>query len=78
MSLQTLGQIAEASAKLVDLIYEFEGHPDLLGQAISEHLEHLDDLLIAGGYRPEPHIPTPEEIDEWIKTRVADAHRDRD
>ena len=78
MSIHSLGKIAEASAKLVDLIYEFGDHPDLLPQAISEHLEHLDDLLIAGGYRPEPHIPTPEEIDEWVKARVADAHKDRD
>lgn len=73
MSLQSLGKIAEASAKLVDVIYEFEDHPDLLPAAISEHLEHLDDLLVAGGYRPPYEPPTEEQIDEWIKARVADS-----
>ncbi len=73
-----LERIATGSAKLVDLIYEFDEHPDLLPEAISEHLEHLDELLIEGGFRPPYVPPTPEEIDEWVKARVADASEAQD
>jgi hypothetical protein len=78
MTIETLGQIAQVSAKLVDLIYEFERYPDLLPEAIGEHVEILDNLLTEGGYRPEPRVPTPEEVDAWIQASVADTDRDLD
>ena len=74
---QILEDIGRASSKVVDIHYEFADNPDLLPEAVSEHLDHLDTLLVEAGFRvvpepPPPHVPTNDQVDQWIKDRIAE------
>jgi hypothetical protein len=79
--LERLVKIAKASAKLIDVCYEF-GDPEIFtlrefDATLTPYLNELDDLLVEGGYRPPPPPPpTEEEIEEWVRKRVEDAHKD--
>lgn len=67
-----LEQIARASADLVNIVYEFADEDrDTLQSCMLQPLDHLDDLLVQAGLRPQPPPPpTEEEIAAWVGTRV--------
>lgn len=64
-------QVAQAAARLLKVIYEFEDSVDDMYACMQEPIEALHDLLIPLGHMPpHPPPPTEEQIHAWIRERV--------